>query len=274
MDIELRLLHRAEVRAVESGDKKQLAGYAAKYNVRSHTIGSKFQEQIRSGAFDGVMRKRQDVVALVNHDTNFPLGRTGSGTLRLNADSIGLAYELDLGNQSYARDLYESVKRGDIKGCSFAFQLDKGVDDEWDEEDSMAVRTIKNFRTLGDISFVTMPAYPETTVDARQLELVTAEARSRAKATVQVELRNKLAALIAGPCNPKTIAEADRIVAELGVQVDTRAAWRQHKHWRSCCEYMGIDADRAGLPELVAAIERSDKQVVARQRAMTEFLLS
>lgn len=178
MDMELRLLPRAEVRAVEAGHQKRLIGYAARYGVRSHLIGNKFREVIQRGAFDRVVE--QDTVALVNHNANMPLGRTTAGTLRLKADALGLAYELDLGNQTYAKDLYESVQRGDINGCSFAFQLNKGVDDSWDfDDDSMPLRTIRNFRQLGDISFCTHPAYPDTVVSARALfELMAAEVRS------------------------------------------------------------------------------------------------
>lgn len=219
MEMELRKVFRAEVRAAEVGGKKQLKGYAAKYGVRSHLIGQKFREVISRGAFDRVVSKRGDTVALINHDSNFPLGRTSTGTLRLRSDSVGLAYELDLGNQSYAQDLYQSVQRGDINGCSFAFLLNKGIDDSWDfDEDSMPLRTVSNFTELPDISFVTNPAYPETTIDPRGLQLLAAaevRARSGVKPVTAEELRARLSALVKGPYNVRTKAEADRVCRSL-----------------------------------------------------------
>jgi phage head maturation protease len=139
------------------------------------------------------------VVALFNHNQDQVLGRTTSGTLRLNADKVGLAFELDLPDTSIGRDVYASVKRGDLNGCSFAFGVGERMDEfnEEDEDDEhefehnkyralkrkvkQIVRTIRDFAALLDISIVTSPAYPGTSVDARH-ELVAAECRSRVEA--------------------------------------------------------------------------------------------
>ena len=102
-------------------------GYAAKYNQLSHPLPAgnraKFRECIAPGAFDRILRTNPDVVCTFNHDVNAVLGRTTAGTLLLKADSRGLAFESDLPNATAGRDTYESVKRGDLNGCSFAFNL-------------------------------------------------------------------------------------------------------------------------------------------------------
>jgi HK97 family phage prohead protease len=49
------------------------------------------------------------------------LGRNKSGTLRLSVDGIGLRYEIDPPDTQAARDLIESLRRGDVSGSSFAF---------------------------------------------------------------------------------------------------------------------------------------------------------
>ncbi len=176
--MEKRLLQLSEVRA--SGDKRKVSGYAATYNTRSGNLGG-FYEQIASGAFDRVLRSKPDCVLTINHDASKLLARTASGTLRLSADSKGLAFDADLPNTSYARDLSESLSRGDLNSCSFAFSLGPGDDDwsdELDEERSLIrVRTIRNFNQLHDCAIVSNPAYPGTSVDARY-NVVAAEVRS------------------------------------------------------------------------------------------------
>jgi len=119
-DAEKRTMGTIEVRESD-GDEMTLEGYAAVFN--SETDLGQFREVIRPGAFDDVMDN--DVRALINHDPNLILGRTGNGTLELSTDERGLKYKVKLGNQQYARDFYESVKRGDISQSSFAFTIDE-----------------------------------------------------------------------------------------------------------------------------------------------------
>jgi HK97 family phage prohead protease len=120
----------------------------------------------------------------VNHNNGQVLGRTSAGTLELRGDDKGLFFDVDLPNCSYAKDLHESVSRGDIHGASFAFNL--GPDDQdWDEKmDSetrsrRVTRTIRGFSKLLDVAVCTSPAYTDTSVSARNI--VAAECRSIAQ---------------------------------------------------------------------------------------------
>ena len=162
-DAEKRTMGTIEVRESE-GDEMTLEGYAAVYN--SETDLGHFREVIKPGAFDDVLDN--DVRALINHDPNLILGRTTNGTLELSVDERGLKYRVKLGDQQYAKDFYESVKRGDISQSSFAFTIDK---QSWNEE--RTVRSVDKVRQLLDVSPVTYPAYAAATVQARdqQLEL-------------------------------------------------------------------------------------------------------
>jgi hypothetical protein len=179
-----------------------VSGYAATYGVLSHDIKTRdgsFKERIAKRAFDKVLRSNPpDVVATFNHSVNHVLGRTGAGTLQLRSDDTGLHFKCNIAPTSYGKDLYESVKRGDISGCSFAFELGERSDESWEEEEiedekelglrgkrgKQLVRTISNFQKLHDISIVTNPAYPGTSVDARH-EMVAAECRSRVQQFVK-----------------------------------------------------------------------------------------
>ena len=176
-DAEKRTMGTIEVRDAD-GDEMTLEGYAAVFN--SETDLGAFREVIRPGAFDDVMDN--DVRALINHDPNLILGRTGNGTLELSTDERGLKYKVKLGDQQYARDFYESVKRGDISQSSFAFTIDK---QSWNEE--RTVRSVDKVRQLLDVSPVTYPAYSAATVQARDQQLEIDEVIADAVADTDTE---------------------------------------------------------------------------------------
>ena len=134
-----------------------IRGYAAVYNSDSEWMGG-FYEQIAPGAFDSVMDN--DTRAYFNHDENLLLGRVSSGTLRIATDARGLYYEVDLPNTSYANDLVELMKRGDVNQSSFAFLIER---DRWEERDGKTYRIIEKVSRLLDVSPVSQPAYPDAT---------------------------------------------------------------------------------------------------------------
>ena len=147
-----------------------IRGYAAIYNSDSEWMGG-FYEQIATGAFDGVMEN--DVRAYFNHDENLLLGRVSSGTLRISTDKRGLFYEVDLPNTTYANDLAELMKRGDVNQSSFAFLIEK---DRWEQRDGTTYRIIEKVSRLLDVSPVSQPAYPDATSELkRDLETETKE---------------------------------------------------------------------------------------------------
>lgn len=149
-------------------------GYAAVYNSDSEWMGG-FYEQIETGAFDDVMN--DDVRAYFNHDENLLLGRVSSGTLRIGTDARGLYYEVDLPNTTYANDLAELMKRGDVNQSSFAFLIGK---DRWEQRDGVTYRIIEKVSRLLDVSPVAQPAYPSSTSELKKRDL-----ESEAKAEVE-----------------------------------------------------------------------------------------
>lgn len=162
-----------EIRAKDDGTK-MLRGYALKFNQR-YDLGW-FTESIERGALDSA--DMSDVRALLNHDPNFVLGRTSAGTLRLKTDETGLMYEIDLPDTQTARDLATSIERGDISQSSWAFTIageEAGKRGEtW--EDDYKKRTITKVARVFDVSPVTYPANPDTTVAKRSLDELKSEA--------------------------------------------------------------------------------------------------
>ena len=162
----------AEIRLVKKEDEPtKIVGYFAKFNSLSENLGG-FSEIIEPGFFRDAL-KNSDTVDLLNHDSNYVLGRTSAGTLRLIEDKVGLRYECDAPDTQIIKDLVISpIERGDITGNSFGFTLN-GDGDTWEEDDDgRVIRTLKagGCKDLFDGSQVTFPAYPDTDVALRSLD--------------------------------------------------------------------------------------------------------
>jgi uncharacterized protein len=150
-------------RATDDGTK-QVAGYAAVFNVETDIAGM-FREKIAPGAFSKTI-KGGDIRSLFDHNSALILGRTKSQTLRLSEDARGLHYEVDLPDTQAGRDLRVSMDRGDIDGSSFAFRVTK---QSWDETNiDHPLRTIEEVE-LYEVGPVTFPQYPEAEVGLRSL---------------------------------------------------------------------------------------------------------
>ena len=158
----------AEIRLVEPKDGKGLPdieGYAAVFDTLSDDLGG-FREKIKRGAFKETLAK-DDVRALVNHESGLAtLGRTSNGTLTLKEDKHGLRYRVTPPDTQAGRDIVELIRRGDISGSSFGFI---SITDHWQTVETEEMRTLEKVQLL-DVSPVTWPAYPDTTVAVRALE--------------------------------------------------------------------------------------------------------
>lgn len=155
-----------EARAENEGQR--LVGYAAMFDTLSQDLGG-FREQIRQGAFARSLEGSPDVRALWNHNTQYVLGRTSAGTMSLREDEKGLRVEIEPPDSSWARDLMTSVERGDVSQMSFGFRVRAGGQ-EFDENDEGEIlRTLTDVELM-EVSPVTFPAYPDTSIAARSLE--------------------------------------------------------------------------------------------------------
>lgn len=157
-DVERRMFAATELRV--AGDGKKIEGHAAVFNTKADIWG--FQERVAPGAFLKTI-KESDVRALFNHDPNFVLGRNKAGTLELSEDATGLVDSITPPDTAWARDLMESIRRGDITQQSFGFRT---IKDAWNTEDGVSVRTLLEVQ-LFDVSPVTFPAYEETDCGVR-----------------------------------------------------------------------------------------------------------
>lgn len=158
----------AELRDIREDGNTAIEGHAAVFDGFAE-LGPDIIERLAPTAFDRVLRSNPDVRALKNHDPNMVLGRTGRN-LQLEVDDVGLRFRIDpLPNTTAAADLREEMDQGLITGASFAFIPDEERLDQL--EDGRFLRTHTSVGGLFDVSPVTFPAYSETDVSLRAMDL-------------------------------------------------------------------------------------------------------
>lgn len=147
------------------GQKSKLSGYAIVFNILSEPIFGLFKERVMPEALEKTL-KEDDQLCLWGHDSMYVLGRKSANTLDLRVDDKGLYFEVTPPNANWARDLVESVHRGDINQMSFGFKV---FDERWIQdketikEHRMPIREILGIK-LYEISIVSFPAYSQSSV--------------------------------------------------------------------------------------------------------------
>lgn len=167
---ELRHFKVTEIRASQSDNAAEIdiEGYASITN-EPYTVSDwlgEYQETISAGAFKKTLSEKDDVRLLFNHD-GIPLARSKSKTLELKEDNTGLKVNATLDNRSnLANDVFVAIERGDLDEMSFAFKV---IRQEWNAD--YTERWINEVR-LFDVSVVTYPANPATSVKLRAIDFM------------------------------------------------------------------------------------------------------
>ncbi len=161
-------------------------GYAATFD--SETIlfelgGIEYKEMICKGAFDGC--KMEDVIFNYNHGGKV-MARTRNGTLQLSIDDKGLHIKARLDGTEEGRRLYDEIKGGYIDRMSFAFTIQE---ESYDKDAHLwKIRAVKR---LYDVSAVDIPAYDDTSIEARKDFILEAEAQEKRERKAAAELRKR-----------------------------------------------------------------------------------
>jgi HK97 family phage prohead protease len=170
----------AEIRAESDAPLTRINGLACPWDSLSVELwrdwesGKPVHERFFAGAFADVLAGNPDIIVPRDHDPSRLLGRTSSGTASVFETARGLEYWVDPPDTEEGRSAVVLVRRGDVRGSSFAF-LPSTVD--WTEEDTRIIRNVRKVSLLHDVSPVTNPAYPESSallsrsVEALQKEL-------------------------------------------------------------------------------------------------------
>ncbi|WP_379142349.1 HK97 family phage prohead protease [Paenibacillus sp. sgz500992] len=184
---------KIEVRSTEGEGESQtqtIGGYVVKFNQRSQLIWGEFYERVAKGAFSRSLQENV-IKAFWNHRSDFVLGSTKPGTLRLLEDDVGLSFEIDLPNNTWGNDAFESVRRGDVDGVSFGFYV-RSNGDAWEyiKEEDVYIRTLLDIN-LFEVSPTPFPAYLDSEVDQRsidQLGITSKEQRKNEKEKLLLEI--------------------------------------------------------------------------------------
>ena len=169
-NIELRMNSFNVIENDEDG-KLIVSGYVNETGKQSHLLGSKkkFKETIQKGAFTRALKKGNNIHFLAEHDENKILASTRNNSLKLVEDEKGLLMTAEISDTSYGRDYHTLIKDGILRNMSFGFTVDK---DKWNKaKDGTYTREVSEL-TLYEVSVVTNPAYPQSTISARGLNVV------------------------------------------------------------------------------------------------------
>ena len=152
-----------QFRAAE-GEDYIVEGYATTFDQRYELFnidGVSYGEVIDRAALNET--DMSDVIFVYNHE-GMVFARQSNGTLILGINEKGLYIRADLSKTQAAREMYESIKAGNVTQMSWAFTVSAGGD-SYDEKTH--TRSINKVAKIYDVSAVSIPANPNTDISAR-----------------------------------------------------------------------------------------------------------
>ncbi|MHB1153558.1 MAG: HK97 family phage prohead protease [Eubacteriales bacterium] len=140
-------------------------GYAARFN--SETVlweydGIEYKEKIAIDAFTEC--KMDDVIFNYNHSGRV-MARTRNKTLQVNTDENGLFIRARLDGTEEGRTLYSDIQNGYVDRMSFRFTIGSEAYDHQNR-----TWTVLRVKRLYDVSAVDIPAYDDTSIEARKAD--------------------------------------------------------------------------------------------------------
>jgi HK97 family phage prohead protease len=183
---EIRSIDKFEIREVKDNSNTiELEGYIAKFDTYTE-LWEGFFEKIDRNAFNDTLTDGHNIFLVYHHDMSKVLSSTRNNTLVLSIDDIGLKFKATINkNLTYANDVYELVKSGECRGCSFGFYVLED-DIQYNNEKDEVKRTLLKVELL-EGTITPIPAYENTEVYARCKNIL---AEERQKLQVDKELEN------------------------------------------------------------------------------------
>lgn len=171
-------LRLREIDGIE--ESRTITGYAILFDVPSAPLYEDEDEVIREviapEAVSLELLDKSDIKMTMFHDRQLLLARSnkGSGTLSYGIDDKGVYFEFEAPDTADGDKAIELVKRGDIAGCSFAFST-RYYDRAFVEESVVhggkveVTYRVKVITGIYDFTLAADPAYPDTSVEAREI---------------------------------------------------------------------------------------------------------
>lgn len=263
-----------------------LEGMAIRYNTpyTVYDAFGAFTERMDPAVCNAVLARGDlDCRYLLNHD-GIPFARTTSGTLELPNTAEGLNTVAHLSATSHAAsDLADAVARRDITQMSCGFRV---AADEWD--DDYMNRTIYSFADLLDVSPVTYPASPTTSVDIakRMLFSLSVEARGSVAQAYNVVCDVRPGAKLDNECSNAVLRALETLYSVDDPRVPlvrVREAWKIARDIRAGKTLSNANAafiaaaleslhraDDVDIPGIVRSLQDIDIVVDAAQAALAK----
>ena len=190
----LAIEQRAE--GEEASEDMVVSGYASTFD-EPYKLWSDDQvevwEKVDRSAFDDT--DMSDVIMQYDHQGRV-FARIRNNTLTVSPDDTGLFIRADLSGTDIGRSLYQEIKGGYTDRMSFGFTVDadtREIEEDKTTGKSIVTRTITKVGKLYDVSAVSLPANPGTSISARFLDGAIEEARAeRLKAQELEEKREQI----------------------------------------------------------------------------------
>lgn len=131
--------------------------------------GRQFRETIAPGVFAKAISNASRIDFLSQHDKTQILSTTDNKSLQLQETEKGLEMRADISSTTWGKDTFQLIKDGIIKGMSFGMRVS---DDNWSMgSDGIPMRTINGIN-LFEISAVRNPAYKNSEIEARDIDII------------------------------------------------------------------------------------------------------
>ena len=144
---------------IETADGLKVSGKAICFDSPA-LIGHRY-EVIKPCAVEGI--DFSGISLLYNHaQDKIPLARTPD-TMTIEVKPDGVYFSAVLPDTQTGHEVFEAIKRHDLSGMSFAFDVERDFFDE-----TTKTRTITKFQKIYELSIVTTPAYAGTKIETRK----------------------------------------------------------------------------------------------------------
>lgn len=193
-DREYRSMTMVVEERAEGDESMIVQGYATTFDQPYLLYGDnevEVWEKVDRNAFEET--DMTDVIMQYDHQGRV-FARVKNDTLSLSPDDSGLFVRADLGGTDIGRGLYQEIAGGYTDKMSFGFTVEADSRETTNEADkTVVIRTITKIGKLYDVSAVSLPANPGTSISARFLDGAIEEARTeRSKAKELEEKRRAL----------------------------------------------------------------------------------
>lgn len=180
-------------------ESRTITGYAILFDTPSAPLYEDEEEVIREVIAPEAVSKelldKSDIKMTMFHNKQLLLARSnkGSGTLSYGIDDKGVYFEFEAPDTADGDKAIELVKRGDIAGCSFAFST-RYYDRAFVEEsvvhgDKVEVTyRVKVITGIYDFTLAADPAYPDTSVEAREIVEALHQRRQRENEKIEKQI--------------------------------------------------------------------------------------